>query len=265
MTYERRLTAFIDILGFKSLVEQSFYDPATLSLIDSAMKLILKQRNMNDQWNKIYDDQKRITTFSDSIVISCPASKGSGNLFYIILDCIHIQMELAFLGILVRGGISIGPLYHDGDIVYGPAMNEAYRLESQIAKHPRIIVSKETLVEGLKRTCSAHHTVEQEAEFIDGLIKDCDDGWFFLDMLSQSQELDYPEGDYYVYLATLRKVIIEGLRNCDAGVVTKFRWFKHYFNNTLEEMKSFPDTSDWYEGDGISLYQSLKVKEKDYA
>jgi len=45
------------------------------------------------------------------------------------------------LGVFVRRGISIGPLYHDTNVVFGPALVEAYKLESRIAKFPRILVS----------------------------------------------------------------------------------------------------------------------------
>ena len=36
-----------------------------------------------------------------------------------------------------------GPLYHDDHIVFGDALVQAYRLESQIARYPRVIVPSE--------------------------------------------------------------------------------------------------------------------------
>ncbi len=68
-----------------------------------------------------------VTTFSDSAVISYPAK--DDNLLYLILDLIHMQLDLALDDVLLRGGLSIGALFHDGDIVYGPAMNMAYKIE----------------------------------------------------------------------------------------------------------------------------------------
>jgi hypothetical protein len=41
----------------------------------------------------------------------------------------------------VRGGIAYGPLHHHGGVVFGSALIEANKLESQIAKFPRIIIS----------------------------------------------------------------------------------------------------------------------------
>ena len=45
-------------------------------------------------------------------------------------------------GILLRGGITVGQLCHKDNIVYGPAMVEAYELESKSAIYPRVIVSE---------------------------------------------------------------------------------------------------------------------------
>jgi hypothetical protein len=45
------------------------------------------------------------------------------------------------LGMLMRGGVSLGPLIHaQGGPLFGPAMNEAYRLESKCAIYPRVLV-----------------------------------------------------------------------------------------------------------------------------
>jgi hypothetical protein len=45
------------------------------------------------------------------------------------------------LGMLVRGGVTIGKLYHLGGVVFGEALVDAYRLESRVAIYPRIAVS----------------------------------------------------------------------------------------------------------------------------
>ncbi|MCG8563685.1 MAG: hypothetical protein MI747_01235, partial [Desulfobacterales bacterium] len=48
------------------------------------------------------------------------------------------------LGMMVRGGISVGKLIHEeAGALFGPAMNEAYALESKSAIYPRVIISPE--------------------------------------------------------------------------------------------------------------------------
>ena len=45
-------------------------------------------------------------------------------------------------GIRIRGGMCKGPIYHTNEMVFGPGVNQAYTMESQIALFPRIIVDK---------------------------------------------------------------------------------------------------------------------------
>lgn len=51
-----------------------------------------------------------------------------------------MQIAGALKGFLLRGGITIGEIVHDGECVFGPALNRAYELESQIAKYPRFVL-----------------------------------------------------------------------------------------------------------------------------
>lgn len=53
-------------------------------------------------------------------------------------------------GILFRGAVVIGDLYNDKIIIFGPAMLEAYELESKKAIYPRIIIEEDTILEGIK-------------------------------------------------------------------------------------------------------------------
>jgi hypothetical protein len=45
--------------------------------------------------------------------------------------------------ILCRGGITLGPVYHDGQVIFGPALAAARSLEKERARFPRIILSPE--------------------------------------------------------------------------------------------------------------------------
>lgn len=46
-------------------------------------------------------------------------------------------IELLQLGFLTRGGITIGPVHHRDNIIFGPALIEAVALEKE-AHYPRI-------------------------------------------------------------------------------------------------------------------------------
>lgn len=44
------------------------------------------------------------------------------------------------LGLLVRGGITIGNLHHESGVIFGKGLVEAYEIESKVAIYPRIVV-----------------------------------------------------------------------------------------------------------------------------
>lgn len=86
MKYRNKLVAFIDILGFKDLINQSENDETKIELLSNILNY-LKTWEVSDSWGLNYDkfedcieyrgienfqfkDKTLTTTFSDSIVIS---------------------------------------------------------------------------------------------------------------------------------------------------------------------------------------------------
>ncbi|MCL1700608.1 MULTISPECIES: hypothetical protein [unclassified Lysinibacillus] len=135
--YEKKIVAFIDILGFKNIVEntdKAFSIIEIVSEIKKSKKEFIKEMSAKEI---------EVTWFSDCIVVSAPL-----DIYYVdfILDIIQqMQCELIKNKVLIRGGIEIGDCFHKGEKLFGPAMNEAYRLESKIATVPRIVLSKELI------------------------------------------------------------------------------------------------------------------------
>jgi hypothetical protein len=54
----------------------------------------------------------------------------------------RIQIKLIGYEILLRGGIVVGKLLHENNIMFGPAFNQAYDLESKSALYPRIVIDE---------------------------------------------------------------------------------------------------------------------------
>ena len=57
----------------------------------------------------------------------------------------YLARYLLLLGLPCRGGISLGPLHHEGKVVVGPALIQAYKLERDRAKYPRIVLDEGAL------------------------------------------------------------------------------------------------------------------------
>jgi len=65
-------------------------------------------------------------------------------------------LDLLRQGVLTRGGITKGLLYHSSNIAFGPALIEAYRLESEVAVYPRVVLDPtltKSIVDNQDRTC----------------------------------------------------------------------------------------------------------------
>jgi len=129
-TYQERVIAFIDILGFTELVRKD-----KVETILQAMRIIQRRlRNLEG----IPNCPLQHTMFSDSVVFS--AELTDDGILALVHNTAYLAAALFQKGIFCRGAITTGNLYHKKATIFGPAMIAAYKLESQLALYPRIIV-----------------------------------------------------------------------------------------------------------------------------
>lgn len=140
ITYDTRVVAFVDILGFESLIQHLENNEVLHQKVHGALKQIKNVKVLSLQSITAQSDLE-VSVFSDSIVISAPKDNYHG----VIWSSIHLQSTLLNLGILTRGGISCGKTVHEDDILYGEGMIRAYKLESRTAFYPRILVDRSIL------------------------------------------------------------------------------------------------------------------------
>ncbi len=243
VTYEKRIVAFIDILGFKDLIE------GTINSDDSINNA--KVKDLQDAFELVYStikkhlpetiDNIKISTFSDCIVISFPVNQ-EDSLFYLMLPFLWIHVDLLQYNILLRGAITRGLILHTDKMVFGPAMVRAYELESRNAIAPRIIVDSIVLdkqIEWLESVRDAEEIYAIKNE-LKSLIADGrhgilsldkslgskeDENYYFIDYISKSQsEFDDPEIGFKYLIGKLNELTIIGLKNDDIKVAQKYTW-----------------------------------------
>jgi hypothetical protein len=127
------MVAYIDILGFGELVNSN-----KVGIILRAMKIIQRRLREIDGFP---NSPLRHTMFSDTVVFS--AELTDEGIVALIHNVAYLTATLFLKGIFCRGAITNGQLYHRGATIFGPALIDAYRLESLLAIYPRIIVSYE--------------------------------------------------------------------------------------------------------------------------
>lgn len=242
--YEKAIVSFIDILGFKELVESSTSE-AVKSALDLVNRFAIPEAEDEDL---DYSFVAESISFSDCIVRVRRTEKEPnltnpvGLVFYEIIDLLHAQGELLNQGILIRGGIAYGDIYFNKNQIYGPALNKAYELEAKYAVYPRIVLSpdliKETKSNNLLK--SESHTYEMELEYIAKLIKQGDDGLWFIDYIrAMESELDDP-AIYPGYLLKHKKIICDGANQFQKinKTLSKYLWMAKYHNDIV---KRIPD------------------------
>ncbi len=145
-SYTDRFVGFIDILGFKDLIDRSSAQnpEVTVDSIREALqppKPAAEGQIVLGQIGDISKSGHLQTTFSDSVVISTePTQTG---LVHLVNHCERIARKLLDFGHLCRGGIARGELYHESDgTALGPAMLEAYELEQTAPGYPRILLDE---------------------------------------------------------------------------------------------------------------------------
>ena len=134
--YQEKYVAFIDVLGFSSLVET-----------DSKEKL-QNYFNVIKIAFQVFDEQKKEIKkciISDSIILIANDSEDD---FKLLLTAIRtLQSMLALSDIWVRGGIAFGSVYYDqqANIIVGKGFIKAYLLEKNHAIYPRVIIDPSIL------------------------------------------------------------------------------------------------------------------------
>lgn len=181
--FPRRYTLFLDFLGASDAARNWPRDRAHqfVQLLISIAQLQSSETilggTMPDGGYKL-NVVPEVTTFSDNAVISYRSSPDDSPQLLesywteiVCKDAIRVVSLVAErslrIGLLVRGGLSFGELFHQRGVVFGEAMVDAYHLESKVASNPRIVLSNSVM-------SKLTHIKAEEAPY---LLKDRDGQW----------------------------------------------------------------------------------------
>jgi hypothetical protein len=237
MQYENRMVLFLDILGFQKIIDET----------------VDKQEDKHERIEKLYNSlllikaevskengtSKVVTQFSDSIVVSF-RQNDSKEFISFFQGMLSLLIKLIKQDIICRGAISLGKLIHNDEIVFGPALNDAYLTESTASLYPRVILDR-SIVENLKFKYKAQtQDMISRMRFDSGvwstLNVDSDDK-LYIDYFTGALALIH-DPSILEYFTMLRKFIIAGQRYVSPSVKIKYGWMKNKFNRFLDELHS---------------------------
>ena len=223
--YEDRVVAFVDVLGFKDLVMQSQTDERVLLNITSALSSLY---NWVWRWEADgVNSSFAFTQFSDSVVLSAIADTQDS--FDMLLQLMLGIVDIAYNnGVIVRGGIARGSLIHDKEMVVGPAMVDAYLLESKKAVYPRIIISEELKNEfeaNLQEFVDSQPNLDEIPSFNKIFKQDDEDGMWYMDYVDPDEAF-ITMRTKEDYIEALRDIVKKGLSNPEPKVREKYEWLE---------------------------------------
>jgi hypothetical protein len=196
--------AFLDLLGFSNMVKSDCEAPSYSN------SFIKKLFDVYRYTNEVHKGRENIDIiqFSDSIVFSMPYSKEK---FPSFIDIISLfQYNLFKQGLLCRGGVAYGKHFSREGFLFSNGLIEAYRLENNYAKYPRIIISKDLL------DLIYNDNITEAVS----MIKENDE-LFFIDFLNDRDIIEVTQA---------LESIKASNKSSDPSVKEKHRWLLEYYD-----------------------------------
>lgn len=232
---DERFVAFIDLLGFRDVLNRMFTnEPQLFKTVLQVLELAKAFADAPDPEN-----MRAITAFSDSVVVTSGGPFGTAGLFATVGV---LAGEFLKKGILCRGGIARGRMYHADGILFGEALVRAYDLERHVAKMPRIVIDDDVAP-------AVFFLIDDQVP----RVKRDRDGKLILNVFAhfwERADIDSPNilvGDHWggsadeKGLLLVRGVLQNALSRAQSGnadIFEKIRWAAGQFNETLQEIQT---------------------------
>jgi len=149
---KKAIVVHSDILGFKSIIENAENDKneETLNKLKIAVDQSLGTLKLFDTLENQTKSKLNFKLFSDNLYASFSYEEDNfktfSNAFINSIIFARIYYENMLNNhILIRGGISFGNDYSDDKIIFSMALVKAYKIESENAIFPRIVIDNELI------------------------------------------------------------------------------------------------------------------------
>lgn len=250
--YVKAFVTFIDILGFKGIVDNESSEDINKKL-DAMFRLSTPCQQVSPDMQEAI-----VIQFSDSIIRIQPVNEGDesdiAQCYYRELDAlILMQGNLACNGILIRGGLTYGDVCVKNGRIFGPAFNRAYQIESSLARYPRILVDEFLTLSNRENPIYAevgsNTWSHLSPTFFESLLRS-EDGQWMLDYIPHIFSAEHPPGVsgedvLYAHRNSLVDLLSRALTSNREEPIAKIRWIATYHNKIMERnFKNFVTKSD---------------------
>lgn len=226
--YPEKYVAFVDMLGFKYLVETA---DASAEMREALAKIVGVFRSTIGSHEQL---GSRVTHFSDCMIVS--ADRSEQGLWALLQGCTWLALNLIQYPVLLRGGVAVGHITHEPDVVFGLGVNRAYAFEKS-GSPPRIGLGPE-VVSDIERS-----TLLSAAGF---LTQDHQTGEPMLHFLREIEGYDaVPRAGGIVWDRTAAGIAEKIRLNVEYAdqpteVRAKYVWLREYWNRAVARMSILP-------------------------
>jgi hypothetical protein len=136
-TMKIHFVAFLDILGFKALVDKE--------IRSGSGEYLEKLLRCHQKCAEIFkpDPTLSIIQFSDSIVISRPYD--ASQFIPFVTSIAEYQRYLLDEQLLCRGGVAVNQHFTNGTFTFSAGLIDAYDVESKSARYPRVVIAPDVI------------------------------------------------------------------------------------------------------------------------
>lgn len=264
MRIEKKACAFVDILGFKALIQKNYKDGTSLELFKFFKEGIEEGvKSLSHKWNKNID----FKTFSDNILITYDRAKEESpkkEIDEVITETKYYQLSLLYNGIFVRGGISYDELKMEKSSIFGMGLVKAYEIESSKANYPIVMLDEEVLKE---LESDEEYTFNEMTK--ESLLRDKSTGNVFINYLYADGLAIPTSGIINDFYSTHKEYILKAIdeQKGNTNVLKKYIWLANYHNYCVEnyylKCAVGGSTDAFYEGINEDYYNNPEISEEE--
>lgn len=280
-TYRRALITYVDVIGFRSFIEQSEANQNHVREIDRILRVLRQELTKAPRFKSSERNPEgtlRCFSFSDLTVRATLINNEEGlpNIFNREVETLaQKQLLLACWGkddlenfpVLFRGAISLGDIAVDMDDlndeqIFGPALVRSYELESETAVYPRIVIDRDLMAK-VKNSESVSGTP---------FITQRDDGIDFVHYLFGANEFfmtEQPVSSPSSSLKNHKEMIEKTINNLGDKVkkkdrvIQKYLWLVKYHNHTVRQLEQLVEPQN-INPEGDAFQEELEQSETDH-
>ena len=232
----------MDVLGFTQMLLRAERSHTQAEFLKRLHETLSKGREgleereipeLKEAFDRAFSkDRYALKAFTDNIVIGWPIhSDAESETADAFTKLAMFQFNMVLSGFFVRGAISIGDAFVDDIVVSGNALIEAYNGECNLARDPRIILTKSAVT--VVSSHLDHYAYREKAPQTRDLLKDSDGQWFlnYLDVVVLMAEEE--QGPFYEEFEKHKAAVESKLaeHKSNPPIFAKYAWVAGYHNS----------------------------------